>query len=114
MQFVRNLLLGFLHFLDKGFGLSRTFVISALDLALRCFDPADRDGKINGHEHMLVVVHEGYSIAKILLEANLMVLCVLVERSLVFADCGLMLKAVLIKHGPLEGEFEVAGGNEQS
>jgi hypothetical protein len=96
MQFVRNLLLGLFDLFGKGFDLPVTLMPGAFDLAFWSFDPTERDGEVNRHEHVLVVVHEGDGVAQIFLVTNLMVFSVLVEGGLVFADHGLVLIAFVV------------------
>jgi len=86
VQPVRNLLFSLLNPFSQGLSLSSAFVVSALDLAFRSLDPTEGDGEIDRHEDMLVTVDEGDAIGDIFLVADLVILCVLVERSLVFAD----------------------------
>jgi len=70
------------------------FTITALDFAFWRFNPAHWDSQIYGHKEMIVVVDERNCIADIFMKTNLMILCILVESSLVFADDGRVLEMI--------------------
>lgn len=85
---------------------------AALDLAIGSLDPADGGSEVDRHHDMLLVVHEHDGVADVLLEADLMVFGIVVERGLVLADDGLVLIVIASQFAADEGELEVAALGE--
>ena len=102
----------FSHLFGQGLLNSGALFPSSFNFALWAFDPADGCGKIDGDEEKLLVVDEGDEVADIFFEADLVVIGLLVEGSLVFADEGLLLVVLAVVGAALEGEFEVAAEGE--
>ena len=110
MKLVCDLLLGLLNLFYEGLYFARAFLLRSLNFALRRFDPTERNGQIYAHKEVLFVVDEGDSVGYVFLVADFVVLCVLVEIGLVFADHNLVLVFVLVDGASDEGELEIAAG----
>jgi hypothetical protein len=60
----------------------------------------------------MCVVNELYGVADVFLKAYLVVLSILIEGGLVFANHRLVLIVLFVWDGAYESEFEVAAGRE--
>ena len=96
VKFVCYLLFGLLHFLNKSLYFSTAFLLSSFDFAFRWFYPTERNGQIYTHKDMFSIIHKRNRVGYVLLIANLMILCILVESSFVFTDHWLMLVLFLV------------------
>jgi hypothetical protein len=96
MKFVCYLLLSLLHFLSKSLYFSTAFLLVSFNFALRRFYPTERYGQIYAHKDMFCIIYKRNSVGDILLIANLIVFCILIESSFIFADSWLMLVLLFV------------------
>lgn len=90
MQLVGYLCLHLLDFLCEGLEYPCALLVGALNFAFGAFDPADGGSQIYSHEDMLLIIDEWDGVGDIFFIADLMILRILVESGLIFADYGLV------------------------
>jgi len=85
MHLIAYLVLHLSHLLSKSLKNSGAAFVSALNFTFWAFDPADRSSEVDSHRYMLLVGDERNRVADIFFEADLFIVGILIEGSLIFA-----------------------------
>lgn len=100
-----------LYLFDEGLEDSFTTLGSSLNFAIWSFNPADRSSKVYRHHDVSIVVDEKNRMADVFFIADLMILSILVESSLILAVNWFGSIVVTSLFAADEGEFKVTALN---